>query len=62
MAKLIRSERKDMNAADYTRHAQWEALAWGESVAFWIRDGDAKEAGRRARLAARWALKVLGRA
>lgn len=50
-----------MNDWDYTRHARSEAEGWGNSVLYWVRDNDAKEAGRRARLAARWGLKLLGR-
>jgi hypothetical protein len=46
---------------EYTEHARREAAAWGNSVPFRIKDGDAKWAARAARHAARWGLKVLGR-
>lgn len=57
----IPSERKDMLDREYAQHARSEAAAYGNAVAFWIRDNDPARAGRHARLAARWALKLLGR-
>jgi hypothetical protein len=70
--RAIKSERRDMLDREYTRHCISEAAAWGESVGFYLRhisplEGTRaaqlshREAVRRARLAGRWALKVLGR-
>jgi hypothetical protein len=63
--KVVKSQRKDMSDIDYTRHAVAEAGAWGHATEFWLRgkEKDAysvKQAVSRARLAARWALKVIG--
>jgi len=61
MKKLIKSERKDMLDREYTQYARGEAAAWGHAVEFHVRDNNPAEAGRCARLAARWALKLMGR-
>lgn len=57
---MIQSRRKNMTGREYARFARAEAAANGNSVPFWIRDNNPREAGRRARLAARWALISLG--
>lgn len=46
-----------LNATEKTVivHAVSQAKQYGFSVNFWIGSGDAKEAGRRARWAAKWA-------
>ena len=46
----------------YRRYCKHQAAEWGHSVGFWVRDNNTREVFRRARLAARWAYKVLGRA
>ena len=58
---VIKSERNGMKDSTYTAYVLGEAAAYGNSVEFWIRGNDPKQAGRRARLAATLALKVLGR-
>lgn len=58
---VIPSEIKRMLNREYTLHCIGQAAAYGESVSFWIRDNSPKEAAKQARLAARWALKVIGR-
>jgi hypothetical protein len=61
MHRIIESERKMMTDREYTAYVLSESGKWGNSVSFWIRSNDPKEAGQRARQAARLALKVLGR-
>lgn len=39
-----------------------ESAAYGNAVAFHIRDNNPKEAARMAKLAARWAYKIIGAA
>jgi hypothetical protein len=56
----VKSQRKNMSDIAYTQFAISEARAWGNSVEFHLRHRDVKEAVRTARLAARWALKVIG--
>jgi hypothetical protein len=56
---VIPSGRRDMHAAEYTQHALAEAGAWGSACEFWLRDGDEARVRRLAKLAARWAMKVV---
>ncbi len=53
--------KSNATAEMYRRYCTHKASEWGFSVNFWVRDGNAKEACRRARLAARWAYKIIGR-
>ena len=61
MKRLIKSKRKDMLDREYTEYVRGEAIAWANAVAVHVRDNNPAEAGRCARLAARWALKLTGR-
>lgn len=57
--RVIKSQHALMTDRQYTRHAVCMAESYGHSVPFWVRCGDNAQAFKLARMAARWAKKVL---
>jgi len=57
--RIIPSQNVTMTDREYTRHVLSTAAGYGLSVSFWIRQGDAVQAAKLARLAARWAFKLI---
>jgi hypothetical protein len=57
---VIPSRRSTMTRPEYTLHALAEAGAYGSAAVYWVKDVDAGQARRLARLAAHWAMKVTG--